>query len=236
MRRRFFADAVDGGTVPSRASVRGANAEHLTRVLRAQPGQQYELAHAGRAYLGAIERASRDEVQFAILEALPQSPPSPRLELAAALFKFDRFEWMLEKATELGIAALHPLVTRRTDPHLVEAAAKRRARWQTIVVEAAQQARRLDWPQLHACQPLDDFLARPFAGARRLLSEVPGAPALAVGREHPLLLLTGPEGGWTPEEISRAEGAGFASASLGPLILRCETAILAALARGARSQ
>lgn len=231
MRRRFFADAVEGAA-PARACVRGANAEHLTRVLRAQPGQHYELAHQGRVYLGEIEHASRDEVRFAIVATLPEAAPRPRLELAAALFKFDRFEWMLEKATELGVAALHPLITRRTDPRLAAAATRRAARWQTILFEAAQQSRRADWPALHPCQPLVAWLAAPPAGERCLLSELPGTPAFRA-RTEALVLLTGPEGGWTPEEIEAASAAGFAPVSLGPLVLRCETAILAALARAA---
>jgi len=230
MRRRFFADTVEGSAPPARASVRGANAEHLTRVLRAQPGQRYELAHQGRVYLGEIEHATRDEVRFAIVEALPEPLPGPRLELAAALFKFDRFEWMLEKATELGVAAVHPLITRRTEARLAAAAAKRSSRWQTILFEAAQQSRRVECPALHSCQSLAALLAAPSSGRRCLLSELPGAPAFRAGPE-PLLLLTGPEGGWTAEEIEAAQVAGFAPVSLGPLILRCETAILAALAR-----
>lgn len=230
MRRRFFADVVEGGATAARARVRGVNAEHLTRVLRAQPGQQYELAHQGRVYLGEIEHISRDEVCFSIVEALPSAAPLPGITLAAALFKFDRFEWMLEKATELGVAALHPLTTRRTDPRLAAAATRRRARWQSILFEAAQQSRRVECPLLHPCRPLAAFLAAPPSGQRCLLSEMPGAPAFRACAE-PLLLLTGPEGGWTPEEIEAAQAAGFAPVSLGPLVLRCETAILAALAR-----
>jgi 16S rRNA (uracil1498-N3)-methyltransferase len=224
MRRRFFADEVDAGA----AVIRGANAGHLARVLRAEPGQQYELAHAGRVYLGEIVRAGRDEVRFTIVEELPPPPALRPIHVAVALFKADRFEWMLEKATELGVASIQPLITRRTDAH--RAAAHRAERWRKILFESAQQARPADWPRLEPVLPLARFLAAPPPGERALLSEIPGGVALA-GGPGPLVLLTGPEGGWAPEEIEAAQAAGFASVSLGPLILRCETAILAALAR-----
>lgn len=226
MRRRFFADALEGGS----GFVRGAHAAHLLRVLRAEVGQQYELAHAGRVYLAQIRMLGREEVGFAILEELPPPVPVRPLHLAAALFKFDRFEWMLEKATELGVASIQPLITRRTDPHLEAAAARRLERWRKILFESAQQSRRTDWPRLETVQPLTTWLSAPPAGERVLLSELPGGAPLRAGTE-PLLLLTGPEGGWAPEEIEAATAAGFAPVSLGPLILRCETAILAALAR-----
>lgn len=228
MRRRFFADGIEAG----RAVVRGQTAAHLARVLRAQPGQEYELAREGQAFLGRIASVSARQVDFDIVAALPQSDPGPRIELAAAIFKFDRFEWMLEKATELGLRRLHLLSTRRTDPRLLAAAPKRLERWRAIVIEAAQQSRRADWPGIAPPQPLAEYLAHPPEGRRVLLSEEPGgAPLEATPAHEPLTLLAGPEGGFAAEEFAAAHLAGFTPVSLGPRILRCETAILAALAR-----
>ncbi|HUX67081.1 MAG TPA: RsmE family RNA methyltransferase [Terriglobales bacterium] len=226
-RRRFFATRVAAGE----AEIEGAGAAHLARVLRVAVGQEYELAHAGQVYLGRVERVSPRAVGFRLLATLPAPAPTPPLALAAALFKFDRFEWMLEKATELGLSRLHLLATRRTDPRLVAAAAKRQERWQRLALEAAQQSRRADGPEIVPVQTLAEFLAAPPAGAKLLLSEEPGGAPVPIGATSPLTLLSGPEGGFAPEEWAAAQAAGFAATSLGPRILRCETAILAALAR-----
>ena len=225
-RRRFFATRVATGE----AEIVGAGAAHLARVLRVEVGQEYELAHAGQVYLGRVARVSPRAVGFALVAALPAPAPTPPLAVAAALFKFDRFEWMLEKATELGLSRLQLLATRRTDPRLLAAAPKRLERWHTIAVEAAQQARRADWPEIAPPQTLADFLAEPLGGAKVLLSEEPGGARLGLV-SGTLTLLTGPEGGFAPEELAAAEAAGYAPTSLAPRILRCETAILAALAR-----
>jgi len=222
-RRRFFAAAVENGA----GFVPGA---HLARVLRAQPGQVYELAHQGAVYLAEVTAVQADGVRFRILESLAVPPPGPSLDLAVALFKFDRFEWMLEKATELGLSRLQPLTTRRTETRLAEAAPRRLARWRAILHDAAEQSRRASLPEILAPQPLVAFLAAPLAARRLLLSELPGEPALAPAQEA-TVLLAGPEGGFAPEEFAAASQAGFIAVSLGPRILRCETAVLAALAR-----
>ncbi len=231
-RRRFFADRVEGPA----AWLEGAAAVHLARVLRAAPGQEYELAWQGRVYLARVRRAVPAQIAFDLIAELPAPPPAPALELAVALFKFDRFEWMLEKATELGLARLHLLATRRVEPRLLAAAAGRAQRWQAIVREAAEQSRRADWPAILPPQPLAAFLRSPVAFAagreRWVLTEPPGGELLPA-RHGPRLLLAGPEGGWAPGELEAAVEAGFAQASLGPRVLRCETALLAALARSA---
>ncbi|MGH9476055.1 MAG: RsmE family RNA methyltransferase [Terriglobales bacterium] len=227
-RRRFFTDSLNGGTT----RLEGAAADHLSRVLRAQPGQEYELAIQGELYLGRVTRVSPRTVEFTILVQLAEARPEAPLELAAALFKFDRWEWMLEKATELGVTRIWPLTTRRSDPHLAAAAGKRAARWRQIVRQASEQSRRATEPGIASAQDLEAALAQPFHGARICLSESPAdAPAFAAS--PPMRLLLGPEGGWAPEESSAVLAAGYAPASLGGQILRCETAALAALARAA---
>lgn len=228
-RRRFFATWVQG----SRASIAGAEAQHLARVLRAEPGQIYELAWEGAVYLARIERASPASVSFEILERLAAPAPVPQLEAGVAIFKFHRYEWMLEKATELGLTRLWPLLTRRTDARLAAAARARCRRWQEIATQAAEQSRRAELPEIAPPLALRSFLDLPPAAHRWLLQESDtGGRALPAGT--PCRFLVGPEGGWTPEETAEAVAAGFTPVSLGPRILRCETAVLAALVLAAR--
>lgn len=228
-RRRFFATRVQG----DRACLEGADARHLARVLRAEPGQEYELACEGAVYLARIERASPGAVSFAILEMLAAPAPVPQLEAGVAIFKFHRYEWMLEKATELGLTRLWPLVTRRTDAQLAAAARARRRRWQEIAAQAAAQSRRAELPEVAPPLDLRSFLALPATGNHWLLQES-GAEGAVLAAGTPCRLLVGPEGGWTPEETAAAAAAGFTPVSLGSRILRCETAVLAALALAAR--
>lgn len=232
MRRRFFVDQFENG----RAVLRDAAAHHLGLVLRGQPGQFYELSDGAEVWLARIERAGSKNVEFTLVERVPERPPRLHATLLLALVKFDRFEWALEKATELGAAEIVPIAAARSEKGLLAAAGKRVARWKKILLEAAQQSRRLRPPVLRLCvKPREAFAAAP-AGLRVLLSERPEAAILrAVLEESPrrdksAALAIGPEGGWTEEEFCAARDAGFREASLGPLILRTETAVVAGLA------
>lgn len=227
MRRRFFATSLEGDA----ARIEGAQAAHLARVLRAQPGQEFELAHAGRVYLARVEHASPRAITLTVESELEAPAPEAGLQLAVALFKFDRWEWMVEKATELGVTAVLPVVSQRSDPRLAAAAPARLERWRTIAFEAAQQSRRASAPEIAAPQTLAGILADPWTGHRILLAESGGAPPLEAVGPEPARLLCGPEGGWTEAEMGAALVAGYRAVSLGPRILRCETAALAALAR-----
>jgi 16S rRNA (uracil1498-N3)-methyltransferase len=200
----------------------GEAAHHLGRVLRAQAGQQYELSDGQRVFLGRIELATRDRIEFVLEEELPAHKPKLEVTLLLSVVKFDAFEWAIEKATELGVSTIIPL------------AAKRAERWHKILREAAQQSRRLGVPKLGAlAKPQSAFAARQD-GVRILLSELDSAPPLrsflAGVNDTRAVLAIGPEGGWTEAEFAAAEASGYAQASLGRLILRTETAVLAALA------
>ena len=232
MRRRFFVDRFEGG----RATLKDEGAHHLGRVLRAEPGQEYELSDGNAVWLGRVERVKRDAVEFALLEPVAARTPQVYVALLLAIVKFDRFEWCLEKATELGVAEIVPLAAARSEKGLLAASSKRASRWAKILLESAQQARCLRPPRLRP-------LSRPEAaftnvGARHavpiLLSERSNAPAiktvLANSDAKSVALAVGPEGGWTEEELATAQAAGFLEASLGPQILRTETAVTAALA------
>jgi 16S rRNA (uracil1498-N3)-methyltransferase len=226
-RRRWIADRVTG----NRAYLTGQNASHLARVLRARPGQQFDISADGEVRTGAIVSISPDQVEFELGEALP-ADSVPDVVVLLAIFKFDRMEWAMEKLTELGVAKMIPVIARRSETHLAAAAEKRVERWRKIVREAAQQSRRLAPPVIEAPLALKKAVQE-TAGSRLVLSEMEDElslkPALAKC-SPPITLAIGPEGGWTSEELELFQASGWISASLGNTILRAETAAIAATA------
>ena len=242
MRRRFFVDRFES----SSAELRGDAAEHLGRVLRAEPGQLFELSDGQSVWLAKIERVAvskrgDNRIQFALVEPLPAHEPALGIELLLALVKFDRFEWCIEKSTELGATKITPLAAARTDKPLVAAAAKRLARWEKIVLESAQQSRRLRPPAIDAPLTPEKAFIQSSANPKILLSERSDAaplrdvlanllPIAFSGGAITIALAVGPEGGWMGHEITSARAAGFLEASLGENILRTETAVVASMA------
>ena len=216
--------------------IAGDTAHHLGRVLRAQPGQLYELSNGQHVRLGRIEKVARDRVEFVLLEDIPAHQPKLDLTLLLSIVKFDAFEWGIEKATELGVNTIIPLAAERSEKALLAAATKRSERWNKILVEASQQSRRVRVPILKAvAQPARAFTAYPEAAAKIVLSERADSLPLnqvlpADSRRTQAILAIGPEGGWTEVEFTAAHTSGFREASLGKLILRTETAVIAALA------
>lgn len=212
----------------------GAAAHHLGRVLRAQTGQLYELSDGQRVWLGRIETVGRDRVQFALVEELPAFHPSVDVTLLLAVVKFDAFEWALEKATELGVSKIVPLAGGRSEKALLSAAAKRAERWKKILLEASQQSRRVRVPLLDEVVKPESAFASRKEGLRVMLSERATASPLRMvlkGQQATKAIMAiGPEGGWTDAEFAAAQSCGFLEASLSRLILRTETAVIAALA------
>lgn len=231
MRRRFFVPEIRHGV----AELAGDDAEHLVRVLRAEVGQIYEISDNHQAYLAEILVARKSLVSFKVLERLEAAPIPVHVVLAPALIKFDRFEWLVEKATELGVVEIRPFEAVRSEKGLRQAATKRRARWERIALEASEQARRVALPQISEASRFGEALAIE-AGVKLMLDEMAGVePILKVlpGEREPsgrVALLLGPEGGWTDSERSEALGAGWRACSLGGTILRAETAAMAAVA------
>ena len=226
-RRRWIADRVEG----NRAWLTGANAEHLARVLRARPGQQFDVAAEGVLRIATVVAVSPEQVEFELNEPVPASP-LPEVLAFLSIFKFDRFEWAIEKLTELGIARIVPVISRRTDTHLAKAADKRIERWRKIARESAQQARRLAPPEIVSPASLKDAI-QGVSGCGIVLSEVEEAVSLKSvlkSCEAPITLVFGPEGGWTQEELDLFKASGWSAASLGNTILRAETAAIAAVA------
>jgi 16S rRNA (uracil1498-N3)-methyltransferase len=230
VRRRFFVEQF----TDERAFMEGEAAHHLGRVLRAQTGQLYELSDGARVRLGRIESVTRDRVEFALLEELPANQPSLDVTLLLAVVKFDAFEWAIEKATELGVATIVPLAAARSEKALLAAAAKRAERWRKILLEASQQSRRVRVPLLQDVTKTEAAFASGIQDMRVLLSERAEAASmrrvLDGQRATKATLAIGPEGGWTEAELEAAVRSGFQETSLGRLILRTETAVVAALA------
>lgn len=211
--------------------IRGETAEHLRRVLRASEGQKFELSDGSRFYLGSLAGFGRDEIEFTLIDSWQAPPPPVEISLFASLIKFDHFEWLLEKATELGAARITPVMAMRSEKGLDQAAPKRVERWARIVRESGQQSRRLAPPEITAVVTLNQAL-NATADARLWLEEESGAtPILQAAPAYgSVALLAGPEGGWEERERSQAAALGWTPVSLGPQILRAETACLAALA------
>lgn len=227
-RRRWIADEVSG----SRAILTGAHAEHLSRVLRARIGQEFDIVASGELRRGRVSHIGDGQVEFELGDVIPAADLPP-ITLALSIFKFDRIEWAIEKCTELGAARIIPVIAHRTEPHLAAAAAKRVERWQRIAREAAEQSRRLSPPEISLPIQLKETVAIP-AGKRIVLAEVEEKLMLKDAvRGHSsgdILLAFGPEGGWTHAELQIFRESGWTWASLGSTILRAETAAIAALA------
>jgi 16S rRNA (uracil1498-N3)-methyltransferase len=228
-RRRFFVDRVHRG----QAVIEGEGAHHLTRVLRVEAGQKYEISDGSRAWLASVEAARKDLVQFAILEDLPPAPELPPVTLYLALIKFDHFEWAVEKATELGVTRIVPVEAARTDRGLFEGSHKRVERWRRIAREAGEQSRRLRPPEVADAVRVTAAL-KDASTHRVWMDEQPGAKPLSqafgFSTGDSVAIMIGPEGGWTDAEREAFAPTGWTAASLGPSILRAETAVCAALA------
>ena len=230
-RRRFFVDAIRSG----RAQLYGDDAHHLTRVLRVEAGQQYEISDNSSVYLAEIETARKDLVSFSVVAKIPSPEPVVRITLIAALIKFDRFEWLIEKTTELGVERILPFMAERSEKGLDRAAARRVERWRKIVREASEQSRRSHLPEVMDTVPFADAIAvedglrlvlDEAADKRSILSALPDKrePGARVS------LLVGPEGGWTERERLAFARSSWMPVSLGSTILRAETAAVAGVA------
>ena len=211
----------------------GAHAEHLSRVLRARVGQEFDITTGNGVRRGRITSIAQDRVEFELGDEIP-APVAGQVTVALSIFKFDRMEWAIEKCTELGAKRIVPLIARRTEAHLAAAAAKRVERWRRIALQAAEQSRRISPPEISEPLKLKEALA--LSGTTRIvLSEAETEAMLKdILQSHPnddeVVLALGPEGGWTDDELELFQEAGWISASLGNTILRAETAAVASLA------
>ncbi len=207
-----------------------AASHHLVRVRRLRRGAPVEVFDgAGRVWSAVVEDAKAQACALKVGPLLSETaPPRVRIELAVALLKGDAMDRMLRTATELGVDDIRPLLSGRSQVGR-ERADSRRKHWRRILISAAEQCRRDHLPALHPAQAFDDFLDHSNPAACLLLR--PWAPALPMRLPHQSsTLLIGPEGGWTDAEVERTEQLGIRAFSMGSLILRAETAPVAALA------
>jgi 16S rRNA (uracil1498-N3)-methyltransferase len=233
-RRRWIADRWDEAT----AQIEGAQAAHLVRVLRAEPGREYDVVAGGHVWHSVVASVSPDVVRFNLIAEIAAEPALP-VTLVLSIFKFDRMEWVIEKATELGVARILPAISRRTEKHLAESSEKRVERWRRLAHEAAKQSRRSDVPVVGEVVPLRRVIANDSSAVQLVLAEQERITTLrhsiceqldrAVDEAPEFSLAVGPEGGWTPEEEALFDSAGWQAVSLGPRILRAETAAISAL-------
>jgi 16S rRNA (uracil1498-N3)-methyltransferase len=243
-RRRWMADEITGNT----AALVGEHAAHLARVLRAEVGQEFDIATGEEVRRGTITTISYDRIEFALgaKRHVTLRPAAPKITLALAIFKFDRMDWAIEKCTEIGVARIIPVIARRTDAHLASAAVKRRERWQRIVRQASEQSRGQAPPEIAAPVKLKDLggdgvlaadalrvvLAESLAGSdgETRLGEILQSHSFGVETGDEVTLAVGPEGGWADGELSWFYEEGWVAASLGDTILRAETAAIVATA------
>jgi 16S rRNA (uracil1498-N3)-methyltransferase len=228
-RRRWIADEVS----EDRAALTGEHADHLIRVLRVRVGQEFDIVTGSVVHRGRVAAIADHRVEFDLAEEI-HTPATPPISLLLAIFKFDRMEWAIEKATELGVARIIPVIASRTDTHLASSSVKRVERWNKIALQAAEQSRRTSPPEIAAPMKLREAVTL-AALTKIVLSESEQKTQLRETladhkAESEILLAIGPEGGWTEDELQLFEKEGWIPASLGPTILRAETAAIAAVA------
>jgi len=226
-RRRWIADEFSD----NQAALHGEHAGHLVRVLRARVGQEFDVVAGNAVRRGRIVKISSDRVEFELGEEI-LSVSSANITLLLAIFKFDRMEWAIEKCTELGVSRIVPVIARRSDAHLVAAASKRAERWRRLAHQASEQSRRQTPPQVELSTKLKEAIVFP-GHPRIVLAETESQNYLRdviQSSDSQIFLAVGPEGGWVEEELKLFRESEWISASLGPTILRAETAAIAAVA------
>jgi 16S rRNA (uracil1498-N3)-methyltransferase len=233
-RRRWIADNWTDAT----ATLTGNQANHLFRVLRAEVGMEFDVLAGERVWRAVITETSEAAVQFRLLEEI-STAAILSISVLMSIFKFDRMEWAIEKLTELGVSNIEPVIARRTEKHLAQAAANRVERWRRIALEAAKQSRRSALVTITEPRPLREAIQqqREDASLRLLLAEEETQQTLfgslqsqTSSGQRSILLAVGPEGGWTPEEQLFFKENDWTPVSLGGTILRAETAAMAASA------
>lgn len=206
---------------------------HARDVLRLRPGAIVRIFDgAGAEFEAELDQVSRQGVTARVTSRAEARPESPLgIVLAVSPLRGDRMELVVQKATELGVAEIRPVVTARTDAAARPALkGSRQERWDKVASGAAEQCGRAVVPMVAPTTTLAALLDDPFDGLKLLFLERSGpAPLTALARPQRVLMLVGPAGGWEEAEVARATAAGFVSAGLGPRILRAETAALAAV-------
>ena len=221
MRHRIFVPALSGSI-----EVTGDEFHHATRVVRVRDGEEVEVFDGkGHAARGRVARIDSGVLRVEVIEAIASRESPLRVHLAPAIIALDKFELVLQKATELGVAAITPLVTDRIEIR-AERYRGKAERWQKIVFEAVKQSGRAVVPALHEPATFDELTKKP---GTKFVFDGDEQPDSAPERVEELTLLIGPEGGWSEREIRVARETGCVFQRLGPRRLRAETASLVAV-------
>lgn len=210
-----------------------APAHYLSRVLRVTPGQSVVLINGdGHEYPAEVQRAGRREIVLAVRSRLPGLAESAlEITVAQALSRGERMDQTLQKCTELGVAAFQPLFSERSGVRLAgEKLQRRLEHWQGVVISACEQCGRARVPAVRPPLPIADWLSQATRGSRLVLDPEAAVPLPGARLSNKLELAVGPEGGFSAEELGRMRACGVQAASLGPRILRTETAAPAAVA------
>lgn len=221
MRHRIHIDAPYAAG--EQLTVSGEEFHHAARVVRVREGEEIELFDGrGHGAKGRVVRIDRDTLAIAIDALLPSDRESPlRLELAMSIIQLEKFELVLQKATELGVHAITPVVTDRIELR-AERYRGKAERWEKIVFEAVKQSGRTAVPKLNAPAEFDEVIARDGV---RILFDADREPRQLVPTDAATLLI-GPEGGWSERELELAVSRGATFQRLGPRRLRAETAAI----------
>ncbi len=212
-----------------------AAAHHASRVLRLRVGDAVQIFDGiGNALDATINEISGKHVMLGNLQTCMEQPKSGlRIVLAQAMCSSDKMDWIVQKATELGVSEILPVQTQRSVAKLSGARAEKRAEhWRSVVISACEQCGRNDLPLIHAPQDLETWLLamRTAPGSKFIL--LPGGATQLQTQPKPdgsVTLVIGPEGGFTPDEANVALQMGFAPVLLGPRVLRTETAAIAGI-------
>jgi 16S rRNA (uracil1498-N3)-methyltransferase len=224
MRHRVFIEAFS----PT-VTVTGDEFHHSIRVVRARVGEEVEVFDgAGHAAKGVVESIERDRAVIAVGEPLPSRESPLPLHLAMSLIQLEKFELVLQKATELGVRSLIPLITDRIELR-PERTSGKIERWNRIIFEAVKQCGRAILPVLEPPATFAEVIVRPGTKILFDADAPPSVPISAMSRPAEVTVLIGPEGGWSDEELRTARDRGVLLQPLGPRRLRAETAAIAAL-------
>ena len=234
-RRRFYASPEAFNFHSQTVNLEADEARHLREVLRLKAGDEvYVFDGAGNEFHCTVESSRRDTAILNLLKEVEPARPESALELtlAVALLKSDKFDLVVQKATELGIARLVPVVTKLADVKLKDEsdAEKRLTRWRRIAMEAAKQSGRALIPEIVAPVLFADLINAESELAMRVLFSERGGESLSSLNSvpnHQLIALVGSEGGWTDPELELAKTAGWSIITLGGRTLRAETAAVA---------
>lgn len=229
-RHRFFAPP--SNIFESTIALDPDESHHLSRVLRLMPGATvYSFDGKGTEYECQVKRVTKDQAELSIIARLSNEVESPlQLTLGQAMVKGDKFDWVVQKATELGVTRLVPLLTEHSEFKKAEGRELRLQRWRRIALEATKQCGRRHLLEISEVQSVEQFCTTQTEALRLIFSERKGNRLSEIQPARAVTVAIGPEGGWSERELLQAETAGFVPIHLGNRILRTETAAVAALA------